>query len=225
MKQSLKIFSLLLVVEAIKSQIEGSNSGNTSPDYSPSGIFSPGISPPSRQCFAPCNNDYKPVCGMDGVTYLNSCYLICNSNTEIMSEGPCNNYCNCLRIFKPACGLDGQNYYNRCFARCFDVPINHSGVCTPCQCGNSLEPVCGIDGKTYRNSCMASCQHVEVAYDSACYNSQCICEQIYKPVCGMNGVTYNNTCEADCKHIQIAHNGSCGIQLAAALESIDLYAI
>lgn len=38
---------------------------------------------PPRNCFAPCNNDYKPVCGASGKTFRNMCHLTCNSTDEL----------------------------------------------------------------------------------------------------------------------------------------------
>ena len=195
MNQSLKIFTLLMVAKAIRNQITEQPTGS---------------SPTMNQCFAGFSKDYKPVGGKDGITYLNSCYLGWSSKTVLLTEGPCNIFCNCDQIFKPVvCGIDGQNYYNRCFSKCMDIPIKHVGVFTSCKCLNETLPVCGVDGLSYPNSCTAQCNHVAVAYDSACFAKTCNCTTDFKPVCGSDGVTYDNECFAACNGTLVASNNTC----------------
>ena len=42
-----------------------------------------------RYCFAPCGNEYKPVCSKTGKTYDNLCKLQCGTCEELAYEGPC----------------------------------------------------------------------------------------------------------------------------------------
>ena len=40
--------------------------------------------------FPPCNTDFTPVCGCDGVTYRNACYAEFGARLFQWQEGPCN---------------------------------------------------------------------------------------------------------------------------------------
>lgn len=44
-----------------------------------------------RYCFAPCSDEYDPVCAKSGKTYNNSCQLLCGTNEEFAYKGVCKN--------------------------------------------------------------------------------------------------------------------------------------
>ena len=115
----------------------------------------------------------RPVCAMDGNTYLNRCYAMCN-DVRINHRGQCAN-CKCTQTYDPICATDGNTYANPCEARCNGSEISHAGRCVVrnCDCRNSTsEPVCGMNNRTYRNECEASCEGENVDYFRACGNCQ-----------------------------------------------------
>lgn len=135
-----------------------------------------------QQCIQECNNKDKPVCGSDGKTYKNKCYLENESCSipalVIVAKGACpeeaeedeNEVDNrlqskdcptfCNRMLDPVCGSNYQTYGNQCVLRseqCFkDEKLYqlHPGPCEcPSLCPASVDLVCGTDGKTYTSAC------------------------------------------------------------------------
>jgi hypothetical protein len=148
------------------------------------------------ECGCICPLIYAPVCGVDGVTYGNSCAAEC-AGVEIAYDGECRDRCEpvlcdlycelgfavdpetgceicecatcaCPEIYAPVCGADGETYGNACEARCAGVEVIHEGECGGCGCPRVWDPVCGADGETYGNACEARCAGAEVAYDGEC---------------------------------------------------------
>gem|GEM_PF-6831824 len=147
-----------------------------------------------------------PVCGVNGVTYGNSCEAAC-ADVEIASEGFCQP-CTCDAVYEPVCGVNGVTYANTCEAECAGIEIESEGECSnECLCPPFSEPVCGEDGVTYINACEAECAGTQVAYTGSC--NDCNCDNVYEPVCGINNVTYANACEAECAGAKIACQGPC----------------
>ncbi len=115
----------------------------------------------------------KPVCGMNGVTYLNRCYAVCN-DVRINTRGQCNN-CKCTQYYEPVCGNDGLTYGNPCEASCNGASVQHAGRCNlmKCKCENQAsDAVCGMNGQTYRNECEAQCSGQNVDYFGVCGSCQ-----------------------------------------------------
>merc|ERR1712037_135301 len=70
-------------------------------------------------CPEACIEIYEPVCGSNGETYSNVCYLqmaACNSATPISqaSEGECPCPEHCTKDYNPVCGSNGETYSNKC---------------------------------------------------------------------------------------------------------------
>ncbi|KAE8614784.1 hypothetical protein XENTR_v10008306 [Xenopus tropicalis] len=137
-----------------------------------------------------CGNDYKPVCGTDGESYDNECWLCAvrlqqNTSIDIKYGGPCDipGYkvdCSmfkpddvkkpCTEDFNQLCGIDGVTYSNKCelchaaLKNKTDISVKHKGSCS-------------VKGKRI---------------DCSRYTE--FCTFIYKPYCGSNGMSYSNKC-------------------------------
>ena len=150
-----------------------------------------------------CPEMIDPVCGSNGVTYINSCYAEAAGITD----------------------------YTRgvCFSDCIDPnKIDADAVCT-----TDYDPVCGCNGVTYMNACAADAAGVMDYTPGPCSNSDdcydpiyvvtntgtnvdytdgsitLTCGEYYEPVCGCNGITYKNACYAQASGITFYTYGSC----------------
>jgi len=135
-----------------------------------------------QQCVKECSNKNKKVCGSDGKTYKNKCFLeneACSLPAlVIVAKGACpaeaeedenavdnrlqSEECPkvCTRDLNPVCGNNYQTYGNECVIKsemCFKdekLSILHPGPCKcPSLCPASVNLVCGTDGKTYTSAC------------------------------------------------------------------------
>jgi hypothetical protein len=112
------------------------------------------------------------VCGMDGVTYQNSCE-IADAGTLVDYVGPCEEEeFECPDVYEPVCGVDGHTYSSSCHADEAGMTVDYDGECDEedddLACTDEFEPVCGTDGMTYSNSCYASTAGTSVAHDGPC---------------------------------------------------------
>ncbi|XP_071039097.1 agrin-like isoform X2 [Parasteatoda tepidariorum] len=169
-----------------------------------------------------CAEDFDPVCGTDGISYINECKLFreaCEQMKKIAVayQGLCSGCEHKHCEYYAACESDSEGV-----GRC---------VC-PKNCVKVDSVICGTDGITYKNECEMRvaacekeqyimvgsrgpcdlCQNVHCKHGARCENGHCICAfdcpDAYDPVCGSDGTTYRNDCEM--------RRGSCqkGINLA-----------
>merc|ERR1712038_106335 len=139
-----------------------------------------------------CIEVFAPVCGTDGTTYSNFCYLskaACSSADSDLSkayDGECKKDCPdmCSQEVVPVCATDGTTHSNICElekASCKsgneDLIKAYDGECRDCpdMCSQEFVPVCGTDGTTYSNACelgKAACSSTNndlaKAYDGEC---------------------------------------------------------
>lgn len=136
----------------------------------------------SGQCSTACTDNYDPVCGSDGQTYSNACYL---------KRAACRSWTRIRVAHRGACEEESGG----CFGGC---PRNY-------------DPVCGSDGKTYGNTCelrKAACRswtRITVAHTGECEECVAICSHVYDPVCGTDGVTYSNECSLEYERCKNNH--------------------
>ncbi|KAH7642712.1 agrin-like isoform x4 [Dermatophagoides farinae] len=105
------------------------------------------------RCPLSCPDDYQPVCGSDGTTYINQCHLkyeSCNKqqNIRIASNGTCDAaLCKnvvCQRYQR--CQVD-ENGHTKCVCS-----SQSSDVCSMNN-NHQQQPVCGSNGKLYDSLC------------------------------------------------------------------------
>lgn len=168
----------------------------------------------------PCNTNVNPVCGANGITYLNACRAEHNQIKpvhygecrQIKDAGSVRKVCECPTNTNPVCGTNKVTYENQCVARCLDADVEKVGVCNgPCNCPFYYRPVCGKDGKNYMSECELNCANAKKYADGLCCESakcnHCIGE--IKKVCGCDGNTYDNPCYAECNGATVDYFGEC----------------
>ncbi|NXL47341.1 TEFF2 protein, partial [Podilymbus podiceps] len=134
-------------------------------------------------CQFKCNSDYVPVCGSNGDTYQNECYLkqaACKQQSEILlvSEGSCatgtavftNVYSSAFHhTVNEGSGETNQKETSTCDICQFGAECDEDAEDVWCVCNidcsqTNFNPLCASDGKSYDNACQikeASCQKQE----------------------------------------------------------------
>ena len=114
-----------------------------------------------------CTTDYRPVCGVDGKTYSNTCVAQV-SHVVVAYDGAC----------RPAAqrGPCRAGHADCGPKEMCELPPGHcedrdaKGVCLerPEVCAEVILEVCGCDGTTYENDCRRIARGVAKRDDGAC---------------------------------------------------------
>lgn len=173
-----------------------------------------------------CNFDYSPVCGSNGITYDNECFLrklSCkeDSKIEIVGQGMCESSSDgeeeecpklCTADYKPICGSDGKTYNNKCNLRAYlcakdhlEVTIRHEGECDQDYDYDQKESreddsENDDDDDSVEND-VNSAKSLE---DDPCWEN---CDRMMDPVCVNKNRQFSNKCNMDVvvcqEHIQV----------------------
>lgn len=153
---------------------------------------------------ASCNLSVGPVCGNDGVTYLNACFAEA-AGIMVYTDGPCWNpgldytamdaNADCPTAYEPVCGFNGVTYANACSAEAAGVTNYFTGVCSPngqscydpnlivISSGTSVNMVTGV--------------------------ISLLCPAGSSPVCGCDGQQYSSPCRAEASGVRSYVQGNC----------------
>ncbi|KAI5612251.1 agrin isoform X10 [Silurus asotus] len=179
----------------------------------------------TRRCVCPkeCVVSKQPVCGSDGITYMNECELHVHACIEqldlhVVGQGECKtcggtvcswgarcvrNKCECPQCsdlpVAPVCGTDGVTYVNDCELRAtsckqkISIEVSKPGSCDE-DCGS------GGSGSGVEACEQERCHKFGGSWDNDSEDERCICEfdcqnVSHTKVCGNDGKNYSSLCE------------------------------
>ena len=168
---------------------------------------------PAKPHMSKCPVIDVPVCGVDGKTYQNSCYLK-KAGVLLAYDGWCRNL-EYKKIGKEDFkDIDGDDYLKKNELNGY---LSKGILYLGCPCNYTFKPVCGSNGVTYANACRANCKNIDVVAYGECrtfkirYSSKQLCECGTEGhlVCGNNNVTYENNCVSKCFDVNQKSTGMC----------------